>query len=72
VTLVPGETRLSLALYSLKGDAYYEEAYSGVKYSGVYLMHYGLVVSLVGDFDSHMVHLVKISARKESEDDYAR
>jgi Glycosyl hydrolase family 36 C-terminal domain len=59
-----GETQLSLALYSLKADARYVDAVSGVIYSGAYLMHQGLAVSLVGDFDSHMVHLVHISERK--------
>ena len=59
-----GETKLSFALYDVQKDAYYEDAESGVKYSGAYLKHHVLAVSLVGDFDSHMAHLVKISARK--------
>jgi alpha-galactosidase len=53
-----GETQASLALQGLKGDAQYADTVSGASYSGAYLMHHGLLVDLVGDFDSHMIHLV--------------
>ena len=59
-----GETQLSLALYSIKADAHYADAVSGVIYNGAYLIHHGLPVNLVGDFDSHMVHLMHITERK--------
>jgi alpha-galactosidase len=53
-----GETRISLALHGLKGDARYADSISGATYSGAYLTYHGLPVNLVGDFDSHMIHLV--------------
>ena len=53
-----GETQISLALHGLKGDARYADSISGATYSGAYLTYHGLPVNLVGDFDSHMIHLV--------------
>ena len=53
-----GESQISLALHGLKGDARYADTISGATYSGAYLTYHGLAVNLVGDFDSHMIHLV--------------
>lgn len=47
-----------LVLYGLKGDAYYTDTVSNVVYSGAYLMQHGMPVTFVGDYDSHMIHLV--------------
>jgi alpha-galactosidase len=57
-----GETQVSLMLHGLKGDEQYADTMSGAIYSGAYLMHHGLPVNLVGDFDSHMLHLVVAAA----------
>ena len=59
-----GEKQVPLALCGLHRDTHYEDSESGVMYSGSYLMQHGLSVNLVGDFDSHMIHLVNISERK--------
>ncbi|HXX78788.1 MAG TPA: alpha-galactosidase, partial [Ktedonobacteraceae bacterium] len=56
-----GETQLILALHGLKGDVRYTDTVSNVMYSGAYLMNHGLSVNLVGDYDSHMIHLVATS-----------
>jgi alpha-galactosidase len=53
------ETQVSLPLCGLQEEAHYTDAMSGVTYSGAYLAQKGLPVNLVGDFDSHMVHLVR-------------
>jgi alpha-galactosidase len=58
------ETQVALALRGLKEEAQYADAISGTRYSGAYLAHHGLPVSLVGDFDSRMIHLVRITERK--------
>jgi alpha-galactosidase len=54
-----GETQVSLPLHSLEEEAHYADAMSGAAYSGAYLVHQGLPVNLVGDYDSRMVHLVR-------------
>lgn len=54
-----GETQGSLLLRGLEEEAHYAEAMCGATYSGAYLAQKGLPVNLVGDFDSHMVHLVR-------------
>jgi alpha-galactosidase len=54
-----GETQVTLSLPGLEEEACYTDAVSGTTYRGSYLAHHGLPVSLVGDFDSHMVHLVR-------------
>ena len=59
-----GETKVSLALKGLKGNAHYADTISGATYSGAYLTYHGLAVNLVGDFDSRMLHLVRITERK--------
>ena len=56
-----GETRVVLRLRGLDADAHYIDATSGTDYSGAYLMRQGLSLNLIGDFDSHMLHLVRIS-----------
>jgi alpha-galactosidase len=53
-----GETRVPLVLHGLTRDSHYTDTVSRVMYSGAYLMYHGLPVNLVGDFDSHMIHLV--------------
>jgi alpha-galactosidase len=55
-----GETQVSLPLRGLEEEAHYTDSISGEKYSGAYLGQKGLSVNLVGDFDSHMVHLIRI------------
>jgi alpha-galactosidase len=55
-----GETRLTLPLHDLEEEASYIDAKSGATYSGAYLTHKGLPVRLVGDFDSQMVHLIRV------------
>ncbi len=57
-----GETRVALPLRGLEEAASYEEAVSGVTYSGAYLTHTGLPINLASDFDSHMIHLVRATA----------
>ena len=47
-----------LVLYGLKGDAQYKDTTHNVVYSGAYLMQHGMPVTLAGDYDSHMIHLV--------------
>jgi len=54
-----GETQVTLSLPGLEEEACYTDAVSGTTYRGAYLAHHGLPVSLVGDFDSHMIHLVR-------------
>jgi alpha-galactosidase len=54
-----GETQVSLPLRGLEEEARYTDVVSGTTYHGAYLAHHGLPVSLVGDFDSHMIHLVR-------------
>lgn len=54
-----GETRISLQLYGLEEDVHYTDTMSGIIYSGAYLTHKGLLVNLVGDFDSRMIHLIR-------------
>jgi alpha-galactosidase len=56
-----GETQVSLPLRGLEEEAHYADAMSGATYSGAYLAQKGLAVNLVGDFDSHMVHLVRVA-----------
>ncbi|HEX6483227.1 MAG TPA: alpha-galactosidase [Ktedonobacteraceae bacterium] len=57
-----GETQVQLPLHGLEEEAHYAEAISGATYSGTYLAQKGLPVNLVGDFDSRMVHLVRITS----------
>jgi alpha-galactosidase len=59
-----GETQVSLPLYGLEEEAHYTDAISGARYSGAYLAQKGLGVNLVGDFDSSMVHLVRIASAR--------
>jgi alpha-galactosidase len=54
-----GETQVVLPLRGLEEKAHYAETMSGTTYSGAFLTHQGLPVNLAGDFDSHMVHLVR-------------
>ncbi len=54
-----GETQLPLLLRGLEEEAYYRDVISGITYSGTYLAQKGLSINLAGDFDSHMVHLVR-------------
>jgi alpha-galactosidase len=54
-----GETQVILSLPGLEEEARYTDAVSGTTYSDAFLAHHGLPVSLVGDFDSHMIHLVR-------------
>jgi hypothetical protein len=53
------QTQVTLSLLGLEENARYTEAVSGTTFHGAYLAHHGLPVSLVGDFDSHMIHLVR-------------
>ena len=53
------QTLITLSLPGLEEKARYTDAVSGTTYHGAYLAHHGLPVSLVGDFDSHMIHLVR-------------
>jgi alpha-galactosidase len=55
-----GETQLSLRLPGLEREARYVEAESGAWFRGDYLGKQGLPVSLLGDFDSRMFHLIRI------------
>ncbi len=57
-----GETQVALRLHGLEEDARYVDEINSGEYSGSYLMQKGLPMKLVGDFDSHMVHLVRTSA----------
>jgi alpha-galactosidase len=55
-----GETRVSLPLHGLAKDASYADAISGALYSGAYLEQSGLSLNLSGDFDSCMIHLIRV------------
>jgi alpha-galactosidase len=57
-----GETRVVLRLHGLEENASYTDEINGIEYSGSYLMQKGLLIQLVGDYDSQMVHLVRMSA----------
>jgi alpha-galactosidase len=59
-----GQTQITLPLRCLEEDAYYTEASSGSIYSGAYLVQEGLPVKLIGDFDSCMIHLVRITSSR--------
>jgi alpha-galactosidase len=48
-----------LSLHGLEEEAHYADEISGATYSGACLAHQGLLVNLVGDFDSRMIHLVR-------------
>jgi alpha-galactosidase len=54
-----GETAVFLPLQGLEKEAHYTDVVSGTTYSGAYLTRGGLLVNLVGDFDSRMIHLVR-------------
>ncbi len=58
-----GETQVPLPLCGLEKDMHYADSLNGAIYSGAYLAQKGLPVNLVGDFDSRMVHLVRIAPR---------
>jgi alpha-galactosidase len=57
-----GERQVLLPLRGLEEEAHYEAAIYGASYSGEYLAQKGLPINLVGDYDSHMVHLVRVSS----------
>jgi alpha-galactosidase len=57
-----GATQVSLSLQGLKEEARYTDAKDSIMYSGAYLAQKGLPVRLVGDFDSCMVHLIRVNA----------
>ena len=59
-----GETQVTLRLHGLEEDAHYVDEMNSAKYSGSYLMQKGLSMKLVGDFDSHIVHLVRTPAAR--------
>ena len=55
-----GETQVSLPLCGLEEEVHYADIMNGVTYSGAYLAQKGLPLNLVGDFDSRMIHLVRV------------
>jgi alpha-galactosidase len=57
-----GETQVALALRGLEREARYADAISGATYSGAYLVEKVLPLTLLGDFDSRMVQLVRIAS----------
>jgi alpha-galactosidase len=57
-----GEAQVSLRLHGLEEEAHYADDKNGVTYSGAYLAQKGLPVNLVGDYDSHMVHLFRTTS----------
>ncbi len=59
-----GEGHLSLRLHGLEEEAHYANDKIGVTYSGAYLAQQGLPVNLVGDYDSHMVHLFRTTSTR--------
>jgi alpha-galactosidase len=54
------QTAISLLLQGLEEEAHYADTINGARYSGAYLAQKGLPIDLIGDFDSRMVHLVRI------------
>jgi len=62
-----GERQLVLPLHGLEKDANYVDERGGAEYSGAFLTQKGLVVNLVGDFDSCMVHLARVRIYPENE-----
>jgi len=56
------ETQIPLPLCGLEEEAHYVDAVSNATYSGAYLAQKGLPVNLVGDFDSRMIHLVRLTS----------
>jgi alpha-galactosidase len=58
------ETQVLLPLRGLEEEAHYADAMSNATYSGAYLLHKGLPLNLVGDFDSRMVHLVRTTGAR--------
>jgi alpha-galactosidase len=59
-----GETQLTLPLRGLEEEARYTDTSTSVIYSGAYLARKGLQLNLVGDFDSCMIHLVRVPSTR--------
>ncbi len=57
-----GETLRPLMLRDLEAEAYYIDVENSATYSGAYLMQKGLALKLVGDFDSQMFHLKRVTS----------
>jgi alpha-galactosidase len=57
-----GKTQITLPLRGLEEEARYADASSEATYSGAYLAQKGLPVRLVGDFDSCMIQLVRVTS----------
>ncbi len=60
-----GERQVVLPLLNLEETTRYIDTHSGTTYSGSYLAQKGLQVNLIGDFDSCMIHLTRITTTNE-------
>ncbi len=60
-----GERQALLPLHNLEETSHYVDTHNGTTYSGAYLAHKGLQVNLVGDYDSCMIHLTRVTATNE-------
>ena len=59
-----GESQLTLPLRGLEEEARYADTSTNAIYSGAYLLQKGLQLNLVGDFDSCMIHLVRVASSR--------